>query len=115
MGDKHLDRDLGLRDLARLRRPTTMELAETSVVAGSARSNSSSASAKATRTANYQWPLGLSNGFTKVLSDGLVWSFVDKPLLRLQANQTRHLVLMWCAEEEIERPRCFFFLKNKTK
>ena len=114
MGDQPLDRDPGLRDLARLRRKTTMELAETFVVAGLTPEKSSSASAKAPRMANYKWLLGLNNGFAKVLNDGLVRCFVDKPLLRLQANQTRHLVYMWCPRRGDRAPP-FVFEKTKRQ
>ena len=106
-GDKPLERDPGERDLSRLRRKATMELSEVSVAAGSAPANISSATEKAPRMANYQWLLGFNSGSTKVLSDGLVRRFVEKPVLRLQANQTRQLVNMWCPEEEIARPRSF--------
>ena len=106
-GDKPLERDPGERDLSRLRRKATMELSEVSVAAGSAPANISSATEKAPMMANYQWLLVLNNGLTKVLSDGLVRRFVDKPVLRLQANQTRHLVNMWCPDEDIYRPRSY--------
>ena len=100
-GDKPLERDPGERDLSSLRRKATMELSEVSVAAGSAPANISSTTEKAPRTANDQWLLGASSGFTKVLSDGLARCFVDKPVVRLRANQTRHLVNMWCPEDEI--------------